>query len=168
MKSFEASSDHLRAGIFIPNKNWIAVAGDDRHIRIFNYNTLAKLEEKDAHSDFIRTLAAHPSDNILLSGSDDYSIRMWSYDEKAKLTLKKEFIEHTNFVMMVRFNPKEPTYFASASTDTTVKIWNIAKTNSNITLKGHISDVNGLAFCHGEEPFLATASDDKTVKIWDT
>lgn len=93
---------------------------------------------------------------------------MWSYDEKAKLTLKKEFIEHTNFVMMVRFNPKEPTYFASASTDTTVKIWNIAKTNSNITLKGHISGVNGLAFCHGEEPFLATASDDKTVKIWDT
>lgn len=70
--------------------------------------------------------------------------------------------------MMIKFNPKEPTYFASASTDTTIKLWNITKVNSNITLKGHVSGVNGIAFCGSDQPYIASASDDKTVKIWDT
>jgi WD40 repeat protein len=123
---------------------------------------------KSAHNDFVRTLSAHPTENMILSGSDDFSIRLWTFDDKGKLSLKKEFIEHTNFVMMVKFNPKEPVYFASASTDTTVKIWSLNKTNSNITLKGHVSGVNGISFSTGEESYLASASDDKTVKIWDT
>ena len=161
------SSNHLRTGIFIPNKNWIALGGDDKKIRIFNYNTLEKLEDIEAHSDFVRCIAAHPTQKLLLSSSDDYSVKLWSYDDKGKLTEKKVYLEHQNFVMSVKFNPKEPNYFASCSIDSTIKIWNLNLPNSNLTLKGHSSGVNGISFYPGEEQLLASASDDRTVKIWD-
>lgn len=121
----------------------------------------------NAHDDFVRTISAHPKQKMLLSGSDDYSVRLWNYDDKGKLTLKKTYVEHQNFVMMVKFNPKEPNYFASCSIDTTIKIWNINSNSSNITLKEHESGVNAIDFYPGDQPFLASGSDDHTVKIWD-
>lgn len=47
LKTFEINSQPIRSAIFIPKHNWMVVASDDFKIRIFNYNTMEKIDEVD-------------------------------------------------------------------------------------------------------------------------
>ncbi|WP_341526616.1 caspase family protein [Nostoc sp. UHCC 0302] len=71
---------------------------------------------------------------------------------------------HSNYVLSVAFSPDSKT-IASASSDTTVKLWNAATGKEITTLKGHSSDVLGIAFSPDGKT-IASASSDTTVKLW--
>uniref|UniRef100_A0AC35EXW1 Uncharacterized protein n=1 Tax=Panagrolaimus sp. PS1159 TaxID=55785 RepID=A0AC35EXW1_9BILA len=58
-KTFEVCDLPVRAAKFIPRKNWIITGSDDMQIRIFNYNTLERVHQFEAHSDYIRSIAVH-------------------------------------------------------------------------------------------------------------
>lgn len=51
-------------------------------LRVFNYNTLEKVHQFEAHTDYIRSLAVHPTQPYVLSCSDDMMIKMWDWDKK--------------------------------------------------------------------------------------
>ena len=97
----------------------------------------------------------------MLSSSDSYGIRLWQWDSKNNFSLQKEFLEHSHFVMQVKFNPKEPNFFASCSLDTHIKLWNVGIDKSNMTLSGHKMGINCIDFSKDEKPLLASGSDDK-------
>jgi coatomer subunit beta' len=71
----------VRAAKFVARKNWIITGADDSQIRVFNYNTLEKVTQFEAHPDYIRCLAVHPTQPLLLSGSDDMTIRLWDWEK---------------------------------------------------------------------------------------
>jgi coatomer subunit beta' len=51
-------------------------------IRVYNYNTLERLHQFEAHSDYIRSLAIHPTQSYILTSSgmyDDKSIHHSDY-----------------------------------------------------------------------------------------
>lgn len=52
------------------------------NLRVFNYNTLEKVHNFEAHTDYIRCLAVHPTQPLVLSCSDDMMIKMWDWDKK--------------------------------------------------------------------------------------
>jgi WD40 repeat protein len=72
---------------------------------------------------------------------------------------------HSSYVNSVAFS-HDSTRLASASYDSTVKIWDASSGACLQTLEGHSSYVNSVAFSH-DSARLASASDDSTVKIWD-
>lgn len=51
----------VRAVRFILQKQWIVCGSDDFHVRVFNYNTMEKVKEFQAHGDFIRGIIVHPT-----------------------------------------------------------------------------------------------------------
>ncbi|EUC40675.1 hypothetical protein COCMIDRAFT_108209 [Bipolaris oryzae ATCC 44560] len=67
--------------------------------------------------------------------------------------------------MSVAFS-RDSTRLASASDDSTVKIWDASSGTCVHTLEGHSSNVNSVAFSH-DSTRLASASWDSIVKIWD-
>ncbi|KAF2190335.1 WD40 repeat-like protein [Zopfia rhizophila CBS 207.26] len=71
---------------------------------------------------------------------------------------------HSGPVNSVAFS-HDSTRLASASDDSTVKIWNVSSGECEQTLEGHIGYVRSVAFSH-DSTRLASASDDRTVKIW--
>jgi WD40 repeat protein len=73
---------------------------------------------------------------------------------------------HSDTVMSVAFS-HDSTRLASASYDSTVKVWDASSGACLQTLKGHSSHVMSVAFSH-DSTRLASASSDSTVKIWDT
>lgn len=74
----------------------------------------------------------------------------------------------TSLSVQVIFNPKDPSTFASASLDRTVKVWNIGQPTPNFTLEGHEKGVNCVDyFCGGDRPYLLSGADDKLSKVWD-
>lgn len=42
---------------------------DDMHVRVYNYNTLERVHQFEAHSDYLRSIAVHPTQTFILTSS---------------------------------------------------------------------------------------------------
>ncbi|KHJ91075.1 WD domain, G-beta repeat protein [Oesophagostomum dentatum] len=72
---------------------------------------------------------------------------------------------HQKPVASVKFAPRG-LFLASASADTTVRVWNVEEGKPLRTLIGHEIGINDVAWSPGSS-YLASASDDTTVRIWE-
>ncbi|RCN50408.1 WD domain, G-beta repeat protein [Ancylostoma caninum] len=187
VKSFEVSpvcNLPVRAAKFIPRKSWVVTGSDDMHVRIFNYNTLERVHQFEAHSDYLRqvvslrlhiqnyffeqkqSIVVHPTQPFVITSSDDMMIKLWDWDNKWQM--KQSFEGHTFYVMQIAINPKDNNTFATASLDKTVKVWQFGSQQPNFTLEGHEKGVNCVDYYHGgDKPYLISGGDDHLVKIWD-
>uniref|UniRef100_A0ABM0MQM6 Beta'-coat protein n=1 Tax=Saccoglossus kowalevskii TaxID=10224 RepID=A0ABM0MQM6_SACKO len=166
IKTFEVIDLPIRAAKFISRKNWFITASDDMFLRVFNYNTQERINAFDAHTDFIRSLAVHPTQPFVISSSDDMVIKLWNWEKKWQC--EQVFEGHYHYVMQIVINPKDNNTFASASLDTTIKVWQLGSNTPNFTLTGHDSGVNCVDYYSGgDKPYLVSGADDRLVKIWD-
>ncbi|KAJ3217315.1 hypothetical protein HDU67_008117 [Dinochytrium kinnereticum] len=72
---------------------------------------------------------------------------------------------HTEAVLCVSFSP-DSTKLATASGDTTVRIWDLNTTTPKFTLQGHTNWVQIVAWAPNGK-MLASGSMDKTIRLWD-
>jgi coatomer subunit beta' len=174
VRSFEVTNAPVRCAKFVARKQWIIVGADDTKIRVYNYNTSEKLKVVDEHTDFIRYLAVHPTLPYIISCSDDQTIKLFDWDKNWQKINSYE--DHEHYIMQVAINPKDPSMFASASLDRTIKIWTISasgkggagKSSANYSLIGHQAGVNCIDFCSSfDRPHLVSGGDDGHVKVWD-
>lgn len=156
----------VRTAKFIARKNWIVTGADDLVMRIYNYNTGEKVAHFEGHADYIRCFAVHPTRPFVLSASDDMTVKLWDWERGWRCV--STFEGHAHYVMAVVFNPKDNNTFATASLDTTIKVWSLSATTAHYTLEGHEKGVNCVAYYGGgDRPYLVSGADDATVRIWD-
>ena len=149
----------VRTAKFVERKQWFICGADDKQIRVYNYNTGQKIKEFQAHNDYIRSIDVHSSKPLFISCSDDRLIHCWDWSQDFQLV--HTYSGHTDFVMQVVFDPKNPANFASVSLDNTAKIWRIESPVCNFTLTGHARGLNTCAYYHqSDKPYLVTGSDD--------
>lgn len=166
VKSFELCEVPVRCAKFIVRKQWIVAATDDMHLRVYNYNTMEKVKEWEAHTDYIRFVEVHPNRPIFLSSSDDMSIKLWDWDKNFECT--QVFEGHSHYVMMARINPRDTNTFASASLDRTIKVWGLTANTPHFSLESHEKGVNCIDYYPGgDKPYLLSGADDHIIKIWD-
>lgn len=79
--------------------------------------------------------------------------------------LKKVLIGHTSWVRCMSFDPSNE-FFATGSTDRTIKFWDLASGNLMLTLTGHVASVRGVEISKNH-PYLFSCSEDKLIKCWD-
>src|SRR5688500_2433143 len=72
---------------------------------------------------------------------------------------------HTALVYALALHPDGKT-LATASFDTTVKLWDLAAGRELRTLAGHTGPVYGVAFAP-DGAALASGAEDKTIRFWD-
>src|SRR5688572_10547529 len=70
---------------------------------------------------------------------------------------------HTGYVTSVVYSP-DGLYLASASTDDTVKLWEVSSGKELRTFRGHTDDVRSIAFSP-DGKYIASGSWDRTVRL---
>lgn len=73
---------------------------------------------------------------------------------------------HQGWVRSCTVDPVTNKWFVTGSSDSTIKIWDLASLNLKATITGHIMGVRSLAVS-SRYPYLFSGSEDKTVKCWD-
>jgi WD40 repeat protein len=160
VQSMAGHSGDVVAMAFSQDGNWLASAGRDKVVKLWEVNTGREL----------RTLAGCPSvfsfsaDGRWLAGSgDDLNVKVWEMATGRELPPLRG---HTRVVWALAFSP-DSRCLASGGADNTVKLWDVAEGKATRTLVGHTSLISGLAF-GGSGRWLVSGSFDGSVRLWDT
>ena len=66
------------------------------HLRVYNYNTLERVNQFEAHSDYLRSIAIHPTQPYILSSSGKlvktYTLGVMQERERMNEKLTKEIL----------------------------------------------------------------------------
>jgi WD40 repeat protein len=158
----------IRAVAFSPDGKWLASAGDNKSITVWDLGKDEELFSLEGHESACTAVAFSPDGKWLASASADGKVKVWNAaTHKELLTLPG----HTGGIHGVAFSPNGKR-LALASTDHTVKVWDVNPANKanvagkELTLTGHKGAVVRLVF-RKDGNRLASASLDNTVKIWD-
>ena len=69
-------------------------------VRVYNYNTMERVYDFEAHSDYLRSIAVHPTLPYIITSSDDMTIKLWDWEKRWENVqvnqqhLKKELAEN--------------------------------------------------------------------------
>ncbi|QUC16030.1 uncharacterized protein UV8b_00271 [Ustilaginoidea virens] len=154
----------------------LASVSDEFTLKVWDTHSWTCLQTFEGRSDSV-SIVFSPNSTQIVSASDDGIIKIWDVRDG---TCLQTLTAHIDRVYAMAFS-NDSIWLASASRDTTIKIWNLASASidgtvkiwdvsSNVDLKsleGHCLAVESVAFTHNST-WLASASEDRTIKIWET
>jgi len=154
----------------------LAVAtGADRAVRVWRLTTGRQAHALHGHTDLVLSVCLSPDDRFLLSagGHTDHTIRLWDLTTGQCLRVFGDDPDHPRGVgsapvvasKVVRFSP-DGRFAISGSSDTTVRIWDLATGSCLHDLEGHRAGVNAVGFGPHAD-FALSADSDGTVRRWE-
>ncbi len=148
----------------------------DQTVRLWDCRNGQCLKTWYGHTDWALPVAYSPDGKILASGSNDKTVRLWDSSTGNCIgTLQG----HGDFIYGLAFSPisfplvkgdcrgigGKGGILASASTDSSVRLWSIDSAKCWQILQGHTDWVYTVAF-HQEGQTLVSGSADCNLKIW--
>ena len=168
------------------DKSWLAVADGDK-VRLYDYaaKTFKPQALEGAHSSpiapseaaVIQCIAWDPSSGALATAGSDNHIAVWvsplqQQNNSAAEGPTLRWFAHKGSINALSFSPAvgigiPGLLLASASSDSTVAVWDAATGEKLHVLVGHLMYVDALAWSPGSSDLLASGSKDGTTRIWD-
>ncbi len=140
-------------------------------IRLYDVATGSELGQLAAGST-VAALAFHP-DGQVIAAAYGQTVALYdlgaAYGQRAKIggaaTGRIMRLRHDGDVTSIEFSP-DGQLLASASVDTTVKLWNAETGEDLLVLAGYSGSVNGISFSPDGRS-LASCSEDGAVRLWE-
>jgi len=110
------------------------------------------------------------SQGKLLTGDNDGKIFITTCADGGRWTTdNRPFTGHEGSVEDIQWSPNEKNVFATASSDGTIKVWDVRSKSRKAAVSVTVSntDVNVLSWSHQTAHLLATGADDGQWAVWD-
>ena len=74
---------------------------------MYNYNTMERVHDFEAHSDYLRSIAVHPTLPYIITSSDDMTIKLWDWEKRWENVQVKQalFLSALFFVQIGNCSP---------------------------------------------------------------
>ena len=148
---------------FSPNRQFLATAGIDDQVRIWNFSG-QKIAEWKALQQSVNMVNFSPNGNFLATAGRNSTVKLWNLSGKNVSKLKG--IQGS--VTSISFSP-EGKLLAAAGIDSNAAIWKLSKqpelVSSSVKIPGHNGLVRSVNFSPMGD-FLTTLDGQSTVRIW--
>ncbi|KDE08988.1 hypothetical protein MVLG_00711 [Microbotryum lychnidis-dioicae p1A1 Lamole] len=142
-----------------PSGSLLATGSEDGIARIWTASGDLHLV-LSMHQRAILSLQWNRLGTMLLTGSIDGTVCLW---EISSGKVKQQWATHADSVLHLDWNDDQT--FASASSDKTIHLFNVARITPVYRFKGHRDDVNFVKFSPCGT-LLASVSDDYSLRLW--
>ncbi|THF98081.1 hypothetical protein TEA_027089 [Camellia sinensis var. sinensis] len=147
-----------------------ATSSTDNMIYICEVGETCPIKTFSGHQNEVNCVKWDPTGSLLASCSDDCTAKIWSMDQDNYV---HNLREHAKEIYTVRWspsgpgtnNPNQKLLLASASFDSTVKLWDIELGRLICSLNGHRAPVYTIDFSPNGK-YLASGSLDNSLNIW--
>ncbi|MEH2067325.1 MAG: TIR domain-containing protein [Nostoc sp.] len=162
IRTLEGHKGRVWTVAWSPDGKSIASGSADNTIRFWKTETGELEKTIPMHTGVCLTMAWSPDSQILAVGGmgDDWSIILGYIKTEQYKTIEG----HSAQVNSLAWSP-DGKMLASASHDSTIKLWNKETTKLQKTLVGHSADVYSVAWSPDGQ-MVASASRDNTIRLW--
>ena len=167
IREFGEHRDVLYDAEISPNGQWLATAGYDRSIRLWQLADGKLLRNIDVHKGAIFDLAWHPSSTVLASASADETVKLWRVADGVRLdTLNQPHGELSSVLFT-----GDGQHLLAAGRDKRIHLWKITTLEipgSNpilISRFAHETPLTALTLSADGQTLLS-AAEDRTMKLW--
>lgn len=151
---------NIRGIAIDPRESWIASAGHDNTVRIWDYTTGKELHALTGHSDLALDVAINHDGSLLASACADGKVivrRAADFEQTQVLTFDQP-------VRALDFHPTDPNTLAIGLEDGRVAIKNLAEPDQDRLLLGHTERVFDVAFSPDGKA-VASAGRDQSILV---
>ncbi|KAI9827618.1 MAG: hypothetical protein M1826_006280 [Phylliscum demangeonii] len=166
--SMPGHGQHILAAQFSPaSSSRVATGSADMTARIWDCDTGTPVHTLKGHIGWVLTVSWSPDNTLIATGSMDKTVRLW--DTATGNAIGGPMTGHTKWITSLAWQPYHlqsdgVAKIASASKDSTVRIWNATLRRIEHVLSGHGDTVSCVKW--GGTGLIYTASNDKLVKVW--
>ena len=165
---FRGHRDALYAAAVSPGGRFLATAGYDAEIKLWDADTTRLIRSLKGHQGAVYDLAFRPTGKILASASADRTVKLWDAETGARLETFSQPLKDQN---AIAFSP-DGSVLAAGGADNRIRVWKISAdgaegTNPILHARfAHEGAILRLVFS-SDGSLLASSADDGTVKVWD-
>ncbi|XP_050321863.1 F-box-like/WD repeat-containing protein ebi [Bactrocera neohumeralis] len=149
-----------------------ASCSTDQRIHVCRLGSDMPIKTFKGHTNEVNAIKWCPQGQLLASCSDDMTLKIWSMKQDKCC---HDLQAHSKEIYTIKWSPTGPgtqnpntnLILASASFDSTVRLWDVERGTCIHTLTKHTEPVYSVAFSP-DGKYLASGSFDKCVHIWST
>lgn len=122
----------------------LVTGGQDRNVNLWAFGNEKCFMSLPGHNGQVDCVKFTSGDDIVYSADENGIIKRWDLNTQPGCVT---FYGHMKSVRTLDFHPHGNYIFASGSNDTTVRLWDVRKSDSCFSkYRGHIANVNSVKF----------------------
>jgi WD40 repeat protein len=136
---------------------------------VTNGNEIAAQAVYTGHEGIVEDVQWHKlHDSLFGSVSDDKHVMIWDLRTNTYSKPRHKFVAHSAEVNSLSFNPYSEFTLATASTDTTVALWDLRNLKLKLhSFESHTEEVMMIQWHPQNEAVLGSIASDRRLHVWD-